>query len=86
MLITADVIPSCGAALSTGPVTTDSRCKAAGLTVFTSADGTDLHLDHEPPLLEHERDNPSAVCDATRIQLLCRECHSAKTMREMRHA
>jgi hypothetical protein len=81
-LVEAGVLPVCGAALPTGPHTTDSACQAAGLFTFTSADGSSLHLDHEPPLTDTERRNARAVCDVRRVQLLCVACHLAKTRRE----
>ena len=77
-LVSLGIAPVCGAALPDGPVTRDSRCKALGLLVFTSQDGSALHLDHEPALLEHERQDRDAVCTPLRIQLLCASCHSAK--------
>lgn len=78
MLVEQRIEPICGAALPFGPNTTDSLCKAQGLI-----NGMDLHLDHEPPLTAAERRIVSAVCDATRVQLLCgRGCHAAKTRRQ----
>lgn len=67
----------CGASLPTGPQTTDSACKAAGYLVYD-----DLHVDHEPPLEDWERQIVARVCDPNRVQLLCRHCHSAKTKRQ----
>jgi hypothetical protein len=81
-LISQGIYPSCGAALPTGPRTQDSQCKAQGLLVSRSQDGTDLHFDHEPPLTDDERKDPRKVMDANRIQLLCSACHSVKTANE----
>lgn len=80
LLVEAGLVPMCGAALPTGPVTTDSRCRDDGRMTLRSADGTSLHFDHEPPLAEHERTNPAAVCNPDRIQLLCAACHANKTV------
>lgn len=85
-LVAAGILPVCGAALEFGPRTTDSACRQEGLVNFTSHDGTSLHLDHEPPLRDDERGSVRAICDETRIQLLCTTCHQAKTMRERRQA
>ena len=81
-LVYSGVVPTCGASLPTGPHSSDSRCLTQGLHVFANEDGSDLHLDHEPPLAEAERSDISIVCDPQRIQLLCRTCHAAKTRRE----
>lgn len=78
LLVSLGIAPVCGAHLPNGPQTSHSRCQAAGLMVFVSEDGTSLHLDHEPPLRDNERTNMAAVCDETRIQLLCASCHAAK--------
>lgn len=78
-LIEQGIVPVCGAHLPDGPLTGDSQCHAQGLLTGENRDGTSLHLDHEPPLLEHERTDPRAVCDANRIQLLCDVCHQVKT-------
>lgn len=77
-LLALGILPVCGAALPDGPKTSDSACKAAGLLTFQSADGSSLHLDHEPPLQDHERTDRRAVCDPKRIQLLCASCHARK--------
>lgn len=81
-MVRLGILPVCGATLPGGPLTADSRCRTQGLLTFTSQDGSSLHHDHEPPLREHERSHRSAVCNAKRIQLLCAECHSAKTAAE----
>lgn len=81
-MIALHILPVCGAALPGGPVTTDSACQAAGLLVGANPDGTELSLDHEPPLRAEERLNPRAVCDLLRVQWLCRACHARKTLRE----
>jgi hypothetical protein len=83
MLVDAGIPPVCGAALPGGPVTEDSRCKQAGLLTFQNTDGSDLHLDHEPPLQPRERHDPAAVMNPMRLQLLCKRDHSAKTSREI---
>jgi hypothetical protein len=83
LLVAHGIVPVCGAALSTGPQTHDSLCKADGLLTFTNPDGSSLHFDHHPPLTDAERADPAIVCDPTRIQLLCGpRCHQAKTLRE----
>ena len=82
-LVEAGLVPICGAALPTGPQTRDSACRDAGLFTFASADGSSLHLDHEPALTDDERRSVAAVCDVHRIQLLCASCHQVKTNAEM---
>lgn len=82
LLIQAGIVPVCGAALPNGPQTQDSLCQQAGRLT-----GDDIHLDHEPPLTDAERARSRAgdhaiVCDATRIQLLCGNCHATKTRAE----
>jgi hypothetical protein len=66
----------CGARLATGP-SPHSRCATQGLLNTTK-----LHLDHDPPLQDWERSDPSRVCDPDRVGYLCASCHSAKTLRE----
>ena len=83
-LVEAGIAPCCGASLPTGPRPDASRCHAAGLLTFTSADGSSLHFDHEPPLQDYERKDPTAICDPNRIVLLCCACHASKTAREQR--
>lgn len=83
MLIAEGIVPVCGAALPGGPRTQDSQCRADGHLTFTSSDGSALHLDHEPPLTDAERQNRAAVCDPMRVRLLCASCHSGKTQREV---
>lgn len=82
LLVDAGILPVCGAALPSGPSPDHSQCRAAGVLTWTSVDGSSLHFDHDPPLLEHERQSPSAVCDPNRIVLLCQSCHAAKTAKE----
>ena len=84
MLVDAGITPVCGASLPTGPGPEHSQCHAAGLYAYTSADGSSLHLDHEPPLQDHERQDVQAVCDPARIVLLCQSCHATKTAKESR--
>lgn len=85
-LVDASRLAVCGATLPDGPATTDSQCRLDDVFTFESEDGSSLHLDHEPPLLDAERLDPSAVCDPTRIQLLCDRCHNAKSARERQQA
>lgn len=80
-LVKAGILPVCGAALPTGPVNRDSACMEAGLLTYTSADGSSLHLDHEPSLQDWERHDMARVCDPNRIILKCARCHAAKTAR-----
>lgn len=77
LLIQQHIMPVCGAALPTGPQTTHSQCKQHGWLTTES-----LHLDHEPPLRDDERDKPWIVCNPQRIQCLCASCHAAKTQKE----
>ncbi len=79
LLFDANIAPICGASLPDGPQTQDSHCQQAGLLIGANLDGSSLHFDHEPPLQDHERKNQRAVCDPRRIQLLCNQCHNAKT-------
>lgn len=81
-MIALHILPVCGATLPGGPQTTDSLCRAEGRLVGQNADGSDLSLDHEPPLQPHERHDTRAVCDPRRVQFLCRECHARKTARQ----
>ncbi len=81
-LVDAGILPVCGAALPSGPASDHSQCHAAGALTWTSLDGSSLHFDHEPALVDHERQNPQAVCDENRIVLLCQSCHAAKTAKE----
>ena len=85
-LVQAGILPVCGAALPNGPRTRDSHCRDAGLFTYTSADGSSLHLDHEPALEDWERQHPAIVCDPTRIVLKCASCHQTKTAREITRA
>lgn len=78
-LVEAGILPVCGAALPNGPVNRDSACRDAGYLIYTSADGSSLHLDHEPALQDWERQDAARVCDATRIVLKCASCHGVKT-------
>jgi len=77
MLVHAGVTPCCGAALATGPKTSDSQCRTEG-----RINGAKLHLDHEPKLQLDERTQAAKVCDPNRIQLLCSSCHALKTTAE----
>lgn len=81
-LTRAGIVPVCGAALPQGPHTQDSECARLGLLTFASTDGSSLHLDHEPPLEDHERQDLRAVCNPARIQLLCQACHARKADRQ----
>ena len=80
-LITLGILPVCGARLAPGP-SPHSYCAANGRLVDRSLDGSDLHLDHDPPLTDEERLNNRAVCDPHRVGLLCAECHNRKTQAE----
>jgi hypothetical protein len=76
-LIAAGIVPVCGAALPGGPRMLDSRCRAQGVL-----NDRYLHLDHDPPLRDDERADRRKVENPLRCGLLCRSCHSAKTLRE----
>ena len=78
-LVQAHILPVCGAALPSGPQLRESGCRDAGLLTFTSADGSSLHLDHEPALETWERTDATRVCDLDRIVLKCARCHARKT-------
>lgn len=78
-LVLAGIAPVCGAKLPTGPQGSRSRCQAEGLLTFTSADGSSLHVNHEPPLTDDERRDPMKVQDENRTELLCAACHGALT-------
>jgi len=78
-LVEANILPVCGAALPTGPAKRESACRDTGLLTYTSANGSSLHLDHEPELQEWERSKVARVCDLNRIVLLCARCHGVKT-------
>ena len=82
-MIHLGIAPVCGSSLPGGPTMAHSACRADGRLTFQSADGTDLHLDHDPPLRGEERKDPRAVCNPTRVTFLCRACHSAKTLKEL---
>lgn len=75
--------PVCGAAWPGGPNTLPySRCRQEG-----RVNGANLHLDHEPPLTQAEREaavrgDRRAVDNPLRCALLCASCHSAKTLKE----
>jgi len=74
----------CGASLPDGPDTKAwSRCARDG-----RINGEALHLDHEPPLTEAERQDAlfgdrRAVDDEKRVGWLCSECHRLKTSAQM---
>lgn len=85
LLVEANILPVCGAALPDGPAQRDSACRDAGLFTYTSQDGSSLHFDHEPALEEWERSDPTKVCDPHRIVLKCASCHNAKTARTARN-
>lgn len=73
LLVEQGIVPACGARLC-GTPSPYSVCAQQGLVNME-----DLHLDHEPPLLPHERTDVDKVCDPLRVQLLCRSDHSRKT-------
>ena len=74
LLIQQHILPVCGARLPEGPQESHSRCRTHGLL-----NGEGLHLNHHPPLRDDERQDIRAVCDPTRIELLCATCHNALT-------
>lgn len=76
-LIAAGIVPCCGAALPGGPSMAWSRCRAEGRLTTD-----ELQLDHDPPLRADERRDRRAVEDWRRVGLLCRACHSRKTLAE----
>lgn len=82
MLIQAGIAPVCGASLPGGPAMTASRCRAEGRLVERNPDGSDLHVDHDPPLTDAERSDWRKVCDVHRVGLLCKSDHAVKTARE----
>jgi 5-methylcytosine-specific restriction protein A len=72
-LIALDILPACGARLPGAPMTADSRCQAEGRLI---TDG--LERDHIVP----HRGDAGLFWDPLNLQLLCRSCHSRKTMQE----
>ncbi len=76
-LVELNIAPVCGTSLPGGPSSQHSVCRAQGIR-----NGERLHLDHEPPLREHERHDPHAVMNPQRIVLLCATCHNTKTAKE----
>jgi 5-methylcytosine-specific restriction protein A len=78
-LIRLDIAPVCGARLPGTRLTKDSRCAAEGLEIG-DLPGKSLHVDHIEP---HHGDEVKFK-DMANLQYLCRECHSAKTLREAR--
>jgi len=78
MLLERHIIPACGARLS-GTPSPRSQCAAQGRQTLEH-----LHLDHDPPLEDWERQRPERVCDPSRVQLLCAACHTVKTRQELR--
>lgn len=77
-MLAAGVAPVCGGRLPGARPTTDSRCQAEGRLVDRSDGGRALELDHIIP----HRGDPTLFRDKLNLQLLCRACHSAKTLRE----
>ena len=74
-LSAAGITPACGASLPGGPHTKAySRCAAEGRLEVRG-----LHLDHDPPLTDDERQHRRTVCDRARVGLLCPSCHARKT-------
>jgi len=78
LLMAKGILPICGARLS-GIPSPRSMCTKQGRVTLES-----LHLDHDPPLEEWERQRSERVCDPQRVQLLCAACHSRKTRDEQR--
>jgi len=76
-LIALDILPACGARLPGAPLTTDSQCQADGRLITDR-----LERDHIKP----HRGDAACFWDPLNLQLLCRSCHSAKTMREQQRA
>jgi 5-methylcytosine-specific restriction protein A len=62
----------CGGRMPGAPVTTDSRCLAAGVE-----NGRALQLDHLRPV-----EAGGGLYDLANLQVLCATCHSAKTARD----
>jgi len=81
LLVARDILPVCGARID-GVPSPHSQCAGEGRLIARSADGSDLHFDHDPPLREAERADPSAVCDPRRISILCAACHNRKSQAE----
>lgn len=77
-LVSHDIALVCGARLPGTVLTADSRCQADGLLVGDQP-GQSLHADH---IIPHHGDQ-TLFEDMANLQLLCRQCHSAKTMREI---
>jgi len=78
LLLARHILPVCGARLS-GTPSPRSQCARLGRVTLEG-----LHLDHDPPLQEWERTQPSRVCDVQRVGLLCAACHTIKTRHELR--
>ena len=78
LLIAADVVPVCGAALPGGPNMRDSQCRADGIL-----NASHLHVDHDPSLREWERQDRRAVENPLRCGLLCESFHNARTAKQM---
>lgn len=81
-LVRQGIAPVCGAKLPNGPSGNRSQCQADGRLTFASADGSQLHGNHEPELQDWERSQPTFVMDARRVELLCAECHNAWTAKQ----
>jgi 5-methylcytosine-specific restriction endonuclease McrA len=77
LLVAAGVVPGCGSRLP-GIPSPHSACARDGVVNLDDA----LHLDHDPPLEDWERDEPSRVQDPERCGFLCARCHGAKTRGE----
>jgi hypothetical protein len=77
LLVSAGIAPVCGASLPGGPdLTSVSVCRRAGVL-----NDQKLHLHHEPPLTDAERQDARAVLDKHRVGFLCERCHNAETAR-----
>lgn len=50
-----------------------------GQTCGAALPSHQMHLDHEPPLVDA---NDAGLLDATRVRWHCVHCHSAKTLRD----
>jgi hypothetical protein len=79
-LVSAGILPVCGARLPGGPHGYQTRCQAEGRQMTgASADGSSLHVHHEPELSAAEAVDRAAVCDLLRCVLACAECHAERT-------
>lgn len=78
-LIAMDIVPACGSRAPSASQHYRTQCQAEGILTFESADGTGLHLHHEPELTELEARDRRIVCDSARVVLACARCHSIRS-------